>query len=1052
MKHSSLFALVAVAFAGLVSPLALAQTGATSTASSAQALGTITGRVQNIVTGNYLNKARVAVKGTDLVAYTDEFGTYRLVDVPPGTATLEVFYTDLDVQQIPVTLAPGAAIERNIELTSKARYGTNTDIVKLDSFRVTSDRETDGKAIAINEQRFAPNLKNVMSTDELGDVLGSNVGEFLKFIPGLTAEYSEVEIIGVSVRVIGGSMTAFTSDGAAMVSANAAPGRNFNMNTLALNNISRIEVTKVPTPSSPADSLAGSVNMVSKSAFERSKPEFRFGLYLVGNGGEPTLKKTPHPYGDKYTLKTQEGWDFEYVLPASKNFGIVVTGMQSSKYTPQNRITTMWASEATGSAASESNPYFQQLAPRVAPRSKRLTAFSFKADWRVTRHSVLSLGSRWSETIAAMTGNLGVTANTGANGTPSVAGGVPLSFGPDFTIGATGRGGITLTSAQQYSIFENMSHFLKYRFDDGKWRLETNFSFSSSDTDLNPGSQQRGDLPHGFFPNVNVQLITPNRVSFRGIGIDGPQIIEAFDNNNRPIDIYDLRNYRINTASEDVRHLDNDLKQVTVDLRRRLDLFSFPSAVQVGGLHRFHLMDRNNTAAGAMTPSAAATEAAPYAYQVYVNKEHYSRWPFPNVYPARVHEASTSDPSLFSRTPAQIVAAENSRLNTSQYAEQSVNAAYVQGEARLFSSRLNVLTGVRFERTEVGGEGVLIDPGAAFVRNADGTFARNAQGLRIRRPEAGAAGSIQEVAVTRTERGYKGQQSYDGFYPSLHLTYNIRDNFQARLAYAKTYGRPDFPDVLPSATIQEADLGDRELADPNVVKGNITVTNTRLKPWTAQNYDFSLEYYTQSGGVFSAGAFLKEITDFFGTETRIATAADLEAVGFDTDYVGWFLQTKFNSGDARISGWEFNIRHDLRRFGTWGRYFTVFANGTQLHLVGNPHAAFDTFLPRVANWGFSFNWKRVTIMPKWNYRGEHKITNAAGFAVDGWQYWEALTLLDLNLGYRLNKRFTLSASVNNIFNEHRIRTRFGSQTPVYARRFQDFEYGAIFSLGIKGTF
>jgi iron complex outermembrane recepter protein len=1009
----------------------------------------ISGRVKNAATGQYLNKARVTVKGTDLVAYTDDFGEYRLVGIPAGPVVLDVFYTDLDPLLVPLSIPAGQSVEQNIELTSKSRYGTDGQVVKLDPYLVGSNKETDAQAIATNEQRFAPNVINVLATDAMGDLVGNDPGEFLKFLPGLAAEFQEGDVGGISVRGIGADLTTISIDGAPVVTgSNSGPTRTVDMRAQSINNISRIEVTKVPTPSSPADSLAGSVNMVSKSAFERSKPEFRVGLYLVGNGGEPTLKKTPHPYGDKDTLKTQESWDFEYALPASKNFGIVVTGMQSHKYTPQNRITTMWTSAATGSTASVSDPYFQQLAPRVAPRSKSLTAFSFKADWRVTPHSVLSMGNRWSKTIAARTGSLSVTANAGTNGTPSVVGGVPLSFGPDFTIGATGRGGITLASAQQYSIFENMSHYLKYRFDDGKWRLETNVAFSSSDTDLNPNSQKAG----GFFPTVNVTLVTPNRVTFRGVGADGPQVIEAFDNNNRPIDIYDIRNYRINTASEDVRHLDNDLKQASVDLRRRLALFSFPSALQVGGLYRIHTMDRNNPAAGAMTASAAATDAAPYAYRVYVNKEHYARWNFPNVYPARVHEAFTNTPSLFTRTPAQVVNAEISRLNTSQFAEQAVGAGYVQGEARLLSNRLNVLTGVRFERTEVGGEGVLIDPGAAFVRNTDGTFARNAQGQRIRRPEAGAANSIQEVAVTRTERGYKAEQSYDGFYPSVHLTYNIRENFQARLAYAKTYGRPDFPDVIPSATIQEADLGERELADPNAVKGNITVTNTALKPWTAHNYDLSLEYYTPQGGVFSAGAFLKEISNFFGTETKIATAADLEELSLEPEYVGWFLQTKFNSGDARISGFEFNFRHDLRKLGSWGRYFTVFANGTQLHLEGNPHAAFDTFLPRIANWGLSFNWKRVTIMPKWNYRGAHKITNAAGFAPDGWQYWEAQTLLDLNLGYRLSKRIALSASINNLFNEHRIRTRFGSETPSYARQFQDFEYGAIFSLGIKGTF
>ena len=190
---------------------------------------------------------------------------------------LEVFYTDLDPQVITVNVPAGGSVEQNVDLTSKARYGEKQDIVKLDNFVVSSDRETDGKATAINEQRFAPNIKNVLASDAFGDVLGGNVGEFLKFIPGLATEYSEVEIIGISVRGLGSDKTAFTSDGASVVSAaGGAASRSFNMNVSSLNNISRVEVTKVPTPATPADSLAGSVNMVSKSAFERTRAQFNF--------------------------------------------------------------------------------------------------------------------------------------------------------------------------------------------------------------------------------------------------------------------------------------------------------------------------------------------------------------------------------------------------------------------------------------------------------------------------------------------------------------------------------------------------------------------------------------------------------------------------------------------------------------------------------------------------------------------------------------------------------------------------------------------------------
>jgi TonB-dependent receptor len=1028
-----------------VDPVPAAAAAAETTPSSS----TISGRVKNAVTGQYLPKARVAIKGTDQVTYTDDFGAYRLVDVPRGPIVLEVFYTDLDPQEVSLTASAEASLEQDIELTSKARYGQDTRVLTLDPYVVGSNKETDAQALATNEQRFAPNVINVLATDAMGDIVGNDPGEFLKFLPGIAAEYGEGDVTGISVRGISGDMTAINFDGAPVVTgANTGPSRSVDIRSQALSNISRIEITKVPTPANPADSLAGSVNLITKSAFERSKPQFSAGLYLVGNSDALTLNRTPHGYGDRNTLKTQPGFDFDLTLPLGKNFGIVVSGMQSSKYTPQNRVTTTWTTAATGSAASFTNPYFQQFSPRVAPRSKTLTAGSLKADWRLTPHSILSIGGRWNRNIAARTGSLTITANAGTNGTPSVAGGVPLSFGPDFTTGATGRGGITIGMLQQYSVFENEGVFLKHRFDNGKWRIETNLNYSSSETDLNPNSRQ----PGGFFPNVSATLLTPNRVSFRGLGPDGPDVIEAFDNNNRPLDIYDIRNYRLSAISEDVRHLDNSSKFATLDVRRRLDVFPFPTAVQVGGLYRVHAMDRRNPIDASWTPSAAVMPAEPYAYHVFVNQELYSRWHFPGVYPAAVYDTYLKDPPQFTRTAAQIANAEISRISTSQFAEQAVGAGYVQGEARFFSNRLNVLTGVRFERTDVSGEGQRFDPNAVFVRNPDGTFAHNAQGARVRKPEAGAAGSLQEVALTRQERGFIADQSYDGYYPSVHLTYNLRENFQARLAYAKTYGRPDFPDVLPSATIQEADLGDRELNNPNAVKGDITVTNTALKPWTAHNYDFSLEYYTPQGGVFSAGAFLKEISNFFGDEVRVATAADLAQLGLDPSYVGWNLHSTFNSGDAKISGVEFNIRQSLRTLGGWGRYFTVFANGTQLHLQGNPHASFDAFLPRTANWGFSFNWNRLTVMPKWNYRGKNKAAAAPGFTPDAWQYIEASTIMDLNVAYRLTKRVSLTASVNNFFNEHRIRTRYGSQTPEDRRYYQDFEYGAIFSIGIKGTF
>ena len=77
---------------------------------------------------------------------------------------LAVFFTGLDPQEISLTVVAGRDLERDVSLTNAARYGSD-GTVKLDSFVVATSRETDGESIAINEQRFAPNIKNVIAAD-----------------------------------------------------------------------------------------------------------------------------------------------------------------------------------------------------------------------------------------------------------------------------------------------------------------------------------------------------------------------------------------------------------------------------------------------------------------------------------------------------------------------------------------------------------------------------------------------------------------------------------------------------------------------------------------------------------------------------------------------------------------------------------------------------------------------------------------------------------------------------------------------------------------------
>jgi iron complex outermembrane receptor protein len=1032
--------------AGFALSLAVVGTSAASLqaqSASAAARGSVTGRVQNVATGQYLNNARVAIKGTDISTQTDAFGIYRLASVPSGPVVLTVFYTNLDAQEVSVEVPAGGSVERDVGLTSAARYGNN--VIQLDPLRVIGDRETDAQALAINEQRFAPNIKNVVSTDSLGDVLGYNVGEFMKLLPGVTTSTSGVEVTQIGVRGFDGSKTSVSTDGIDLASAEFTTTRAYNMVNLSLNDISRIEVTKVPTPSMPANSVGGNVNMITKSAFERNKAQLRVGLSLVGNSKLLDFEATPYGANDRKSWKILPAFDFDLTQPIGKNFGFVVTAMHSHKYNPSyGAFSETWQTAGTSTGASITNPYFQSLNLRTVIRDQRRQSFNAKADWRVTPESVLSIGGQWNR-VKVRNYISAFVPSVGTNGTPTPATGVPLTFGPDFTRGATGRGSLSLAGNSDLFYHGTKSGNIAYRFDNGRWKFDVGFALSDGTRERPPKAEKHNFSAFSTTTNI------PIRVAFDRITPNSPQVIQIFDNNNVQRDIRDLSLHRVTTANIAMAELYAGLRTARANVMRRLQFLPFQASVQVGAQRRIDTRDAR-TETETVTYNGPAT-LEPFAYRNFTNPDR-GFAPLDPRYPSgkRLFEAWEADPALFTETAAQKRAREAARLTGSEYARETIDAGYFQFESSHFHERLKLLTGVRFEKTTDYGEGSLSDPNAVFVRNANGTFARTAAGARIRKPEAGVAGSIEELALIQQERAAINERSYDGYYPSLHLTWSVTENFLARFGYARSFTRPNFSSIIPRTVINENDLTDAQLADPSTIRGTLTVRNTALKPWTADNYDLSLEYYTQQGGVFSAGAFVKDIEDFFSTSTRQATAGDLETLGFDAQYAGWNIATTYNGGDARISGFELNARQSLARLGGWGRHFTVFANGTRLRREGRSEANFNGIYPKIANWGVTFSRGRLALTGRWSYRGWVRGAASSAFGADAFEWTNPKTTLDVNVAWRLTRRFTLNATVNNITEEPDRESEFGSVTPGYARQTNITDFGSAVSVGIRGTF
>jgi iron complex outermembrane receptor protein len=1047
------------ALAGISAP-AQAAPAPSPAAGAVQGTGTITGRVQNIATSQYLNNARVTLKGTNNVVFTDKTGTYRLVNVPAGPATIEVFFTDLDVATINVNVPPGGSVERNVDLTSVARYGQQGDgTIKLDAFVVAQDKETDAQAIATNEQRFAPNIKNVLSTDSLGDVLGGSVGEFMKFLPGVTVESDLADVSGVSIRGIGGGMTSITNDGAPASNIWTTAIRSVDVRSMALNDIARMEVSKVPTPANPSDSLAGSINLVSKSAFERSGRQLRYSLNLIGNHENLDLKKTPHSHGDKETFKIFPGASLDFTWPVTKRFGVVIAANHSRSFNEQHRTLQTWSSivppgSPAGTPINYANPVLNALALLDGPRDLTRNTLSVKADWKISDNGVLSFGHVASRTDTRI-GSLSYNWNTSTTATSSIAGGRVLAWDGTQTLGATGRGTLSNNGTNQLINQISDSSNVSYRYDNGRWRVETGVSRSASQI-------KRRYFDAGFFLQAIAIQRVPIRINFLDLqsGAALPGRIEVFDNNNQPVDWNNPANLRGSTANNANLNNRSYTNQGFLNVRRTLDFMPVPTAIQTGVLEKRVMLDTNlqNETWTFMGPDGVSGTTAsiePYLMQRYKNVETGYGMPSINwMSPSRAFRAYQLNPLLYQQTDAQKASDRNSHIDNNENIKEKVQAAYVQADTRLFNSRLRLLGGVRFEKTIDDGIGGLVDTEKIWQRNPDGSFVRNAAGQRLRKPEAGAAGSLAESLLVRQYRSFFTHREYDGYYPSIHVTYNTTENLLLRAAWAKTYGRPNFSDIIPRtvANTSATDPDEDDELQPNQFRGTLTIRNPALLPWTADNFDLSAEYYTDSGGLITAGVFLKEIKNFFGDASRRATPAVLAELGLSDRYLDWNINSKFNAGDARITGAEVNIRQNLRMLGKWGSYFTLFANGTKLELDGAPGAAFTSFIPKSANWGFTIAPKRVTFTARWNYRGLDKRAPLAAYGPNGYEYIEARTVLDVSASYQFTKNLSFVASATNIFNKPYRFLRYGDLTPSYAKLYAEQEYGIQMAVGLRGQF
>ena len=205
---------------------------------------------------------------------------------------------------------------------------------------------------------------------------------------------------------------------------------------------------------------------------------------------------------------------------------------------------------------------------------------------------------------------------------------------------------------------------------------------------------------------------------------------------------------------------------------------------------------------------------------------------------------------------------------------------------------------------------------------------------------------------------------------------------------------------------------------------------------------------------FSIGAFRKDIADFFGSVTTIATAEQLERYGLSDDYVGYNLVSPFNVGNARVTGVEYAWRQRLECLPNGARGVGVFFNGTEMQLNGATTADFSGFTDRTINWGLSLDRPRFSTKLNWNYTGPRRQTAVAGANVPAgtYTYLKSRLQIDVSVEWRFSRRLGAYATVRNLTNMSNVAEAYATTTPAYARTRQIDLFGAAYTLGLKGSF
>ncbi len=277
--------------------MAEAAAEAAASAEASDSAGILRGRVMDSE-DHTMAGAAIYIKELRRGVSADVDGFYSIQGLPTGTYTLEVTYVGYTPTTMEVSVVNRETTVANIIISEST---------VIDNVVVTSVMK--GQTRALNTQKNALNMVDVISQDQASKYPDANIGDALKRISGINVQYDQGEARFGQVRGTPADMSSVTVNGGRIPSAEGET-RSVQLDLIPSDMIQTIEVNKVITPDMEADAIGGSINLVTKNSPSKQvvSATVGSGYDMVSQRAQLNLALT---YGDRVNDK------FGYIISAS---------------------------------------------------------------------------------------------------------------------------------------------------------------------------------------------------------------------------------------------------------------------------------------------------------------------------------------------------------------------------------------------------------------------------------------------------------------------------------------------------------------------------------------------------------------------------------------------------------------------------------------------------------------------------------------------------------------------------------------------------------------